>query len=181
MVTILQAYFRNVFFNENLFSFVNNTEVEFRGQKVSAKCKGQRSKFNATEVIKTLSSKFEHVQKITPVYIQRWLWNGAQSFMGYRRGVLLLFNVIPRMPRSHGAKTSTIWPCFQSFQIRAPVSINRLLWNDTRSFQGHRRVSIKAITKSFNRKWREKGRRDLKHWHVKSHFIFFLGQLWQNL
>ena len=39
---------------------------------------------------------------VTPVWIQIWWWNDAQSLMLLRRGALLFFKVICQISRSHG-------------------------------------------------------------------------------
>ena len=73
---------------------------------VHAKGQGQRSKVKVTEV-NTQHSRF---RTITPVWIQIWLWNDAQSLMLRRRGALLFFKVIRQIPRSHSSKKRQIWP-----------------------------------------------------------------------
>ena len=41
---------------------------------------------------------------VTPVWIQQWIWNDAQSLMSYRRSALLFFKVIHQIPQSHRLK-----------------------------------------------------------------------------
>ena len=53
---------------------------------VHAKGRGQRSKVKVTEVNNQLS----HFRTVTPVWIQIWWWNDAQSLMLLRRGALFL-------------------------------------------------------------------------------------------
>ena len=51
---------------------------------------------------------------VTPVWIQWWLWNDAQSLKQHRRGALLFFKVIHQIWRSsHGTKIGNFdpnWP-----------------------------------------------------------------------
>ena len=46
----------------------------------------------------------------TQVSIQPWFWNDAQSFMKYKKGVLLFSKVIHQIPSSHGTKNRQFWP-----------------------------------------------------------------------
>ena len=41
-------------------------------------------------------------QTVTPVWIQQWLWNDAQSLKWHRTGALLFFKVLCQISRSHG-------------------------------------------------------------------------------
>ena len=52
---------------------------------VHAKGQGQRSKVKVTEV----NTQLSHFRTVTPVWIQIWWWNDAQSLMLLRRGALL--------------------------------------------------------------------------------------------
>ena len=49
-------------------------------------------------------------QTVTPVWIQWWLWNDAQSLKQHRRGALLLFKVFRQISRSHGTKSQQFDP-----------------------------------------------------------------------
>ena len=51
----------------------------------------------------------ERFRTVTPVWIDRWLWNDAQSLKWYKRGTLLFFKVIHQISRSHRAK-NRFWP-----------------------------------------------------------------------
>ena len=73
---------------------------------IHAKCQGQRSKVNVTEVNRQLS----RFRTVTPVWIQISWWNDAQSLMLLRRGALLFFKVIRQISRSHSSKNRRIWP-----------------------------------------------------------------------
>ena len=57
----------------------------------------QRSKVKVTEVMTPFSS----FRTVTPVWINIWQWNDAQSLMLLRRGALLIFTVILQISRSH--------------------------------------------------------------------------------
>ena len=65
--------------------------------ELHAKGQCQRSKVKVTEV-KTPLNCF---RTVTPVLIYIWWWNDAQSLMLLRRGVLLFFNTIHQISRSH--------------------------------------------------------------------------------
>ena len=61
-------------------------------------------KVKVTEVMTPLSRS----QTVTPVWINKWRWNKAQSLMLLRRGALLFFMVIHQISRLHGKKKSSI-------------------------------------------------------------------------
>ena len=44
------------------------------------------------------------------VWMNRWLWNDAQSLAWYSRGALLFLKVIHQISRSHGTKSHRFWP-----------------------------------------------------------------------
>ena len=73
---------------------------------VHAKGEGQRSKVKVTEVNNQLS----YFRTVTPVWIQIWWWNDAQSLMLLRRRALLFFKVIRKISRIQKAKNRQIWP-----------------------------------------------------------------------
>ena len=64
------------------------------------------TKVKVTEV-KTQLSRF---QAVTPVWIDTWQWNDAQSLVLHRRGSLLFFKVIHQISRSHGQKVADFDP-----------------------------------------------------------------------
>ena len=74
--------------------------------EVHAKGQGQRSKVKVIEV----NTQLSRFRAVTPVWINIWLWNDAQSLVLLRRGALLLFKVIFQISRSHGSKNRQIWP-----------------------------------------------------------------------
>ena len=78
---------------------------------VHAKGQGQRSKVKVTEV-KTLLNRF---RTVTPVCIDIWWWNDAQSLKQHRTGALLFFKVIRQISRSRGTKKSPIFPSNLAF------------------------------------------------------------------
>ena len=47
---------------------------------------------------------------VTPVWIHQWLENDAQSLKKVRKDVLLFFNVICQISRSHRTKIRRFWP-----------------------------------------------------------------------
>ena len=57
---------------------------------VHAKGQGQRSKAKVTGV----KTQFRRFRTVTPVWIDIWWWNDAQTLMLLRRGALLFFEVI---------------------------------------------------------------------------------------
>ena len=69
---------------------------------VHSKVQGKRSKVKVPEV----KTQFSHLQR---VWIHIWWWNDAQSLMRHRRGVLLFFNVIPQLSRSHRTIHCQFW------------------------------------------------------------------------
>ena len=73
---------------------------------VHAKGQGQRSKVKVTEV----NTQLSRFRTVTPVWIQIWWWNDAQSLMLLRRGALLFFKVIHQISRSHGSINHRFWP-----------------------------------------------------------------------
>ena len=70
---------------------------------------------------------------VTPVCIQWWLWNDAQSLKQHRRCALFFFKVIHQIRRSQGTKKSPILTCIGRFRTVTPVWIHRWLWNDAHS------------------------------------------------
>ena len=92
-------------------------KVEIRDQR----SRSQRSRPNLAvsgEVPYCFSRSFVKFQghtakkssTITPVWIQWWLWNDAQSLMQHRRGALLFFKAIRQISMSHGTKTADFYP-----------------------------------------------------------------------
>ena len=77
---------------------------------VHAKGQGQRSKVKVTE----LNTQLSRFRTITPVWIQIWWLNDAQSLILLRKGALLFLKVIRQISisRSHGSKKRRIWPRF---------------------------------------------------------------------
>ena len=77
---------------------------------VLAKRQGQRSNFKVTRLKKSsILTQIGRFRTATPVWIQIWWWNDAQSFMLLRRGILLFFKVIRQISRSHGTKNCRFW------------------------------------------------------------------------
>ena len=105
--------------------------------KCHAKCRGQTSKVKVTEV----KTQFSHFRTVTPVLIDIWGWNDAQSLMLLRRGALLFFKVICQISRSNSWKNP---PKHHNWALRAvtPVWIHPWLWNDAQSLKQHRRGAL---------------------------------------
>ena len=61
-------------------------------------CKRSRSEVKVTEV----KPQFRRFPTVTPVWIDIWWWNDAQTLMLLRRGALLFFEVIRKISRSRG-------------------------------------------------------------------------------
>ena len=98
---------------------------------VHAQGQVQRSKVNVTEV-KTQLSCF---RTITPVWIDIWRWNHAQSLKWHRGGTLLLHMVICQISRSHGTNKWPIWIPNSRFRTVTPVRIDQWLRNDAHSLK----------------------------------------------
>ena len=94
---------------------------------VHAKGQGQRSKVKVTEV----KTQFSRFHTVIPVWIQIWQWNDTQSLMWYRRGALLVFNVIFKLTQDQ--KKSPILTWIERFWIVTPVWIHWWLWNKAQS------------------------------------------------
>ena len=72
---------------------------------VHAKGEGQGSKVKVTEV----KTQFSRFRTATPVWIHKWRWNEAKTFMWHRRGAILFFKVIRQISRSHWTKNRRFW------------------------------------------------------------------------
>ena len=59
--------------------------------------------------VKEVTTQFNRLRTVTPVWIHIWWWNDAYSLMLLRRGALLFFKVIRLISRSHGSKNRRIW------------------------------------------------------------------------
>ena len=86
---------------------------------VHAKVQGQRSKVKVTEV----KTQFRRFRTVTPVGIDLWWWNDAQTLMLLRRDALLFFKVIRQISRSHGSKNHRFWPNLGVSGLLTPVWI----------------------------------------------------------
>ena len=72
---------------------------------------------------------------LTPVWIQWWLWNDAQSLKQHRRGALLFFKVI-------WDKKSPLFTRIERFRDVTLVLIYCWLSNDAQSLKQHRRGAL---------------------------------------
>ena len=90
----------------------------------------------------SILTQIERFRTVTPVWIQWWLWNDAQSLEPHRRGALLFFKVTRQISWSHGTKTSLILTQIERFRTVIPVRIHWWLWNDAQSLKQHRRGSL---------------------------------------
>ena len=70
---------------------------------------------------------------VTPVWIQWWLWNDAQSMKQHRRGALLFFKVIRQNSRSRWTNISWIFTRIERFRTVTQVWPHRWIWNDAQS------------------------------------------------
>ena len=73
-------------------------EVPYCFSRSSAKFQGHTAK------ISSILTQIGCFQTVTPVWINPWLWNDAQSLKQHKTGALLLFKVIRQISRSHGTK-----------------------------------------------------------------------------
>ena len=106
---------------------------------------------------------FKSLRTVTPVWIQIWWWNDAQSLMLLRRGALLFFKVICNISRSQEEKNRLIWPNLSvsglklkskstngyGMMHKAWMGIEEVPYWFSRSsvkFQGHRRRKIVNLT-----------------------------------
>ena len=125
---------------------------------VHAKGQGQRSKVKVTEV----NAQLSHFRTVTPVWIQIWWWNDAQSLMLLRRGALLFFKVIRKISRTQKAKNRQIWPNLSvsglklkskstngyGMMHKAWMGIEEVpycFWRSSVKFQSHRRQKNRQI------------------------------------
>ena len=89
----------------------NRIVIKFSGvitndrRDVHAKGQGLRSKVKVTEV----NTQLSRFRTITPVWIQIWWWNDAQSLMLLSRDALLFLEVNRQISRSYGSKKRQIW------------------------------------------------------------------------
>ena len=96
----------------------------------SCKSQFQKSKVKVTEV-KTLFSRF---QTVTPVWIDIWPWNAAQS-LKYRRSCPIIFQGHPSKFKVTRRKKLPILTRTGRFQTVTPVWIHWWLWNDAQSLK----------------------------------------------
>ena len=87
------------------------------------------SRSYGTKNISPTLTRIGRFRNVTPVWIDWWLWNDAQSLRRHRRGVLLLFKVICQISRSHGTKNSLILTRIECVRTVTSVSIHWWLWN----------------------------------------------------
>ena len=80
-------------------------EVPYCFSRSSVKFQGQRAPQNCW-----FWPKLGRFRTVTPVWIQWWLWNDAQSLMLYWWGALLFFMVIYQISRSLVTKNCWFWP-----------------------------------------------------------------------
>ena len=75
-------------------------------------------------------TRIERFRIVIPVSIHWWLWNDAQSLTLYRRRVLLVFQVIHQIPRSH----ICTWQKISRFRPEFSVSRLKLQFEFTDGF-----------------------------------------------
>ena len=119
--------------------FLSLYHYEITIDNFHAKGQGQRSKQNLP--------KFGSFRTWTPVWIHRWLWNGAQGLKWCRRGALV-FQGHPSNFKVTWAETSMILNRIQHFQIVSLILINGWLPNIAQSLKCHRRGALEFLRSS---------------------------------
>ena len=86
-----------------------------------------------------VKTQLRRFRTVTPVWIDIWWWNDAQTLMLLWRGALLFFDVIRQISRSCSSKKSSILTQFGCFRTVTPVWIHQWSRNDAQSLHCHRR------------------------------------------
>ena len=97
---------------------------------VHAKGQGQRSKVKVTEV----NTHFSRFRTVTPVWIDIWWWNDAQSWCCLEE-VPYCFSRSSVKFQGHTAQKSSIFTPIGGFRTVTPVWIHQWLRNDAQSFK----------------------------------------------
>ena len=119
------------------------TTLEAANKRCPIYFQGHPSNFNVTRDQKSpILTQIGRFRTVTPVWIDIWRWNEAQSLMLLRRSVLLFFKVIRQIARSHGLKKSSILTRIERFQAVTPVWIHWWLWNNAQSLTQYRRGAL---------------------------------------
>ena len=79
---------------------------------------------------------------VTPVLIDLWWWNDAQTLMLLRRGTLLFYKVGCQISRSDGSKKLSILTQIGRFSSVTPIWIHWWLWDYAQSLKQHRRGAL---------------------------------------
>ena len=84
--------------------------------------------FKATRLKKSLIlTQIGRFWTITPVWIQWWLWNDAQSLKQHRKVALLFFKFIRQISRSHGTKMDNFEPNWAfpdcNYSLNSPTAL----------------------------------------------------------
>ena len=137
------------------------TKLEAAYSRCPIVFQGHPSNFNVIWDRKSpIVTQIGHFQTVTPVWIDCWLWNYAQSLRQHRRGALVFFKVICQISRSHRTKKLPILTWIECFQTVAPVWIDWWLWNDTQSLNYYRRGAL-LFVKVICQIWRSHGTKKL--------------------
>ena len=87
------------------------TKLETAKKRCPIVFQGHPLNFKVTWLYKLSNlTQIGRFRTVTPVWIQRWLWNVAQSLKQQRRDALLFSKVIHQISRSHGTKHHRFWP-----------------------------------------------------------------------
>ena len=110
------------------------TKLEAAWESIHIVFQGYPSNFKvAWDKKLPILTQIERFRTETPVWIQWWLWNDAQSLKHHRRGAVLYFKVNRQISRSQGTKNSSILARIGRFRTVTPVWIHWWFWNDAQS------------------------------------------------
>ena len=125
---------------------------------IHAKGQGQRSKVKVTDV----KTPFSHFWTITPVWIDIWWWNDAQSLVLLRRGAYCFSRSSANFKVTR-LKKSLILTQIGRFRTVSPFWIHPRLWNDAQSLKHHRR-GVLLFFKVIRQISRSRGTKNRQFW-----------------
>ena len=98
------------------------TKLEVALKRCPIVFQGHPTNFKVTRLWKSSNlTQIGRFRTVT-VWIHWWIWNDAQSLMLYRRHVLLFFEVIHQISRSHGRKIDDLNPIWVRLLGRSQLS-----------------------------------------------------------